>query len=60
MITAIFSRCLNLIWSYVPTAKSGVHIAHSPSWCVLLFYCETIFYDDQYSVPPPPPPSKGD
>ena len=33
MITAIFSRCLNLIWHYVfpacPTTKRGVHGAHS-------------------------------
>ncbi len=29
MITAIFSRCLNLIWHYVPSAKTGVHGAHS-------------------------------
>ena len=29
MIPAIFSRCLNLIWRYVPTAKTGVHIADS-------------------------------
>ena len=36
MIPAIFSRCLNLIWSYVSTAwsyvstaKTGVHVAHS-------------------------------
>ena len=29
MITAIFKRCLNLIWHYVSTVKSGVHIAHS-------------------------------
>ena len=29
MITAIFSRCLNLIWLDIPTAKTGVHIAHS-------------------------------
>ena len=29
MITAIFSRCLNLILPYVPSAKRGVHGAHS-------------------------------
>ena len=29
MIPTIFSRCLNLILPYVPTAKTGVHIAHS-------------------------------
>ena len=28
MITAIFRRCLNLIWSYVFFVKSGVHIVH--------------------------------
>ena len=37
MITAIFSRCLNLIWRYVfpacPTAKTGVHDAHPVLEC---------------------------
>ena len=28
MITAIFKRCLNLIWLDVPSAKTGVHDAH--------------------------------
>ena len=29
MIPTIFSRCLNLILPYVPTAKTGVHVANS-------------------------------
>ena len=29
MIPTIFKRCLNLILPYVPSAKRGVHGAHS-------------------------------
>ena len=37
MITAIFRRCLNLIWHYVHSVKSGVHIAHPRLWMYFYF-----------------------
>ena len=47
MITAIFSRCLNLIWHYVfpacPTEKTGVHIAHPHLGVWSYFHCETAY-----------------
>ena len=59
MITAIFSRCLNLIWSYVPTAKSGVHIAH-PRLGVWFYFIAKQSVRMISTVYPPPPPREGD
>ncbi len=58
MITAIFSRCLNLIWCYVPTVKSGVHIAHSrlDVWFYFIAKQSVRMISTVYPPPPPPPP----
>ena len=59
MITAIFSRCLNLIWPYVftacPTVKSGVHIAH-PRLEACFYFIAKQSIRMISTVPPPPPP----
>ena len=63
MITAIFSRCLNLIWCYVfpacPTAKSGVHDAHLRLGVRFYFIAKQSIRMIS-TVYPPPPPSEGD
>ncbi len=56
MITAIFSRCLNLIWCYVPTAKRGVHIAHSRLGVCFYFIAKQSVRMISTVYPPPPPP----
>ena len=59
MITAIFSRCLNLIWHYVfpacPTAKTGVHGAHSRLGVRFYFIAKQSFRMISTVYPPPPP-----
>ncbi len=63
MITAIFSRCLNLIWRYVfpacPTAKSGVHIAHPRLGVRFYFIAKQPVTMISTVYPPPPPLERG-
>ncbi len=58
MITAIFSRCLNLIWSYVSTVKTDVHIAHSRLGVCFYFIAKQSVRLISTAPPPPPPPSR--
>ena len=60
MIPAIFSRCLNLIWHYVHSAKSGVHDAHSRLGVWFYFIAKQSFRMISTVYPPPPPPREGD
>ena len=56
MITAIFKRCLNLILPYVPSAKTGVHGAHSRlGTCFYFIAKQSIRLISTVSPPPPPP-----
>ena len=59
MITAIFSRCLNLIWLDVPSAKTGVHDAHSRLDVWFYFIAKQSVRMISTVYPPPPPPSGG-
>ena len=55
MITAIFRRCLNLILPYVPSAKRGVHGAHSHLGVWFYFIAKQSVKMISTVYPPPPP-----
>ena len=55
MIPTIFKRCLNLILPYVPSAKRGVHGAHSRLG-VWFYFIAKQFVRMISTVYPPPPP----
>ena len=59
MIPTIFSRCLNLIWHYVHSAKSGVHVAHSRLGVRFYFIANQSVRLISTVYPPPPPPPGG-
>ena len=60
MIPTIFSRCLNLIWHYVHSAKSGVHVAHSRLGVRFYFIAKQSVRMISTVYPPPPPPGRSD
>ena len=60
MITTLFSRCLNLIWHYVHSAKSGVHIAHSRLGVWFYFIANQSVRMISTVYPPPPPLGRSD